>query len=67
MRTAVQKIFQLEKGSLNKASLDQNEDAKFENFKDVANVVVGSHWTEFSNEYGSCALDIGTPTEPDKR
>ena len=47
--------------------MDQNEDAKFENFKDIANVVVGSHWTEFSNEYGSCALDIGTPTEPDKR
>ena len=36
-------------------------------FDDIANVVVGSHWTEFSNEYGSCAPDIGTSNQADKR
>ena len=62
-----QNIFQLEKGSIDEASLNQNYDALFANFEDIANVVVGSHWTEFSNEYGSCATNIGTATDPAKR
>lgn len=55
------------KGSIDKNSIGQNEDFEMKTFDDIANVVVGSHWTEFSNEYGSCAPDVGTSTDPAKR
>ena len=59
--------YKTQKGSIDFVSLGQNEDFVPTNFGDIANVVVGSHWTEFSNEYGSCARDIFESGQADKR
>ena len=59
--------YKTRKGSIDFESLGQNVDFQPKNFGDIANVVVGSHWTEFSNEYGSCARDIFESGQADKR